>query len=304
MTAEGTSSHKAEQSLHKQRHSCVFMLTGLSTEIKDDQLLQAWTAKSAFVVREIIQTERLYVQSLDEIVQGYLTPLYGSLLSTCGGPSFIQTVFSNVVKLCNLHRELLLNIQAGCYSPEDFSRAFLKTDFSQYNVYCLNYQQSNQYLQKSLAENKFFRLQIEICQRGLSHTLPLDALLIKPVQRILKYRLLFEELIKHIGRQHTSYKTLEDVLDKMTSVADEINTHLKQPVRQQKLKAGDVAKRRSREVQELQQRRKLGMGRASPPPSQAPGPTPRKSMEVEDMSQPQSVKQLRHYFEAMATAMS
>lgn len=126
MTAEGTSSHKAEQSLHKQRHSCVFMLTGLSTEIKDDQLLQAWTAKSAFVVREIIQTERLYVQSLDEIVQvnhpykctkgarknvfirsltqGYLTPLYGSLLSTCGGPSFIQTVFSNIVKLCNLHR--------------------------------------------------------------------------------------------------------------------------------------------------------------------------------------------------------
>ena len=36
--------------------------------------------------------------------QGYVTPLYGSLLSTCGGPNFIQTVFSNVVKLCHLHR--------------------------------------------------------------------------------------------------------------------------------------------------------------------------------------------------------
>lgn len=69
MTAESTSTHQAEQSLHRQRHSNVFMLTGLSTEIKDDQLLQAWPAKSAFVVREIVQTERLYVQSLYEIVQ-------------------------------------------------------------------------------------------------------------------------------------------------------------------------------------------------------------------------------------------
>ncbi|KAL5471408.1 hypothetical protein EMCRGX_G029524 [Ephydatia muelleri] len=304
MTAESTSTHQAEQSLHRQRHSNVFMLTGLSTEIKDDQLLQAWPAKSAFVVREIVQTERLYVQSLYEIVQGYVTPLYGSLLSTCGGPNFIQTVFSNVVKLCHLHRDLLQKIQASCYSPENFSRAILETDFSQYNVYCLNYQQSNQYLQKSLAENEFFRLQIEVCQKRLSHTLPLNALLIKPVQRILKYRLLFEELIKHIGSQHPSYKTLEDVLDKMSAVADQINTHLKQPVRQQKLKAGDVAKRRSREVQELQHRRKLGMGRASPPPSEVSSPTPRKSMEVEDMSQPQSVKQLRHYFESMAAATS
>lgn len=55
---------------------------------------------------------------------------------------------------------------------------------------------------------------------------------------------------------------------------------------------------------ELQQRRKLGQGRASPPPSQVPGPLPRISMEVEDMSQPQSVKQLRRYFETLPATKS
>ena len=68
MTAESRSSLKAEQP-QQQRYSSVFLLNGLSTEIKDDKLLQVWSAKSAFVVREIVQTEKLYVQSLEEIVQ-------------------------------------------------------------------------------------------------------------------------------------------------------------------------------------------------------------------------------------------
>ena len=45
-------------------------INNLTRELTDDRLLQAWPAcQSAYIVREILQTERAYVAALDEIVK-------------------------------------------------------------------------------------------------------------------------------------------------------------------------------------------------------------------------------------------
>ena len=88
------------------------------------------------------------------------------------------------------------------------------------------------------------------CQRVIGHSLPLSSQLIKPVQRILKYRLLLEELNKHFDPQHPACGTVQvssvgweekevwsvidssnnfflffkAALEKMASVAEQINT--------------------------------------------------------------------------------
>ncbi len=72
---------------------------------------------------------------------------------------------------------------------------------------------------------------LQECQVKLSHTLPLTSYLIKPVQRILKFPLLLEDLCKKFEwTEHPGHKRLKQALVKMSSVATEINTAFNDPV--------------------------------------------------------------------------
>ncbi|KAK5904203.1 hypothetical protein CesoFtcFv8_005791 [Champsocephalus esox] len=60
-------------------------------------------------------------------------------------------------------------------------------------------------------------------QSTLSHSLPLETYLLKPVQRILKYHLLLQELSKHFDKSDPGYEVIEDAIITMTAVAWYIN---------------------------------------------------------------------------------
>ncbi|MGH0178272.1 UNVERIFIED_CONTAM: hypothetical protein FKN15_076742 [Acipenser sinensis] len=66
---------------------------------------------------------------------------------------------------------------------------------------------------------RFFRER----QTSLSHSLPLETYLLKPVQRILKYHLLLQELLKHFDKSRPGYEVIEEALITMTAVAWYIN---------------------------------------------------------------------------------
>ncbi|KFO97783.1 Pleckstrin homology domain-containing family G member 3, partial [Calypte anna] len=73
---------------------------------------------------------------------------------------------------------------------------------------------------RSKAQARFLRQ----CQEGLRHSLPLGAYLLKPVQRVLKYHLLLQEISKHF--EHKSgedYEVVLEAIDTMTCVAWCIN---------------------------------------------------------------------------------
>ncbi|KAG7224445.1 hypothetical protein INR49_015075, partial [Caranx melampygus] len=60
-------------------------------------------------------------------------------------------------------------------------------------------------------------------QITLNHSLPLETYLLKPVQRILKYHLLLQELSKHFDKSAPGYEVVEDAIITMTAVAWYIN---------------------------------------------------------------------------------
>ncbi|XP_016144197.1 uncharacterized protein [Sinocyclocheilus grahami] len=60
-------------------------------------------------------------------------------------------------------------------------------------------------------------------QASLCHSLPLETYLLKPVQRILKYHLLLQELSKHFDKSDPGYEVVEDAIITMTAVAWYIN---------------------------------------------------------------------------------
>ncbi|XP_039980453.1 pleckstrin homology domain-containing family G member 3 isoform X3 [Xiphias gladius] len=94
--------------------------------------------------------------------------------------------------------------------------------FDIYTQYCTNYPNSVAALtecmrNKSLA--KFFRER----QALLKRSLPLGSYLLKPVQRILKYHLLLQEIVKHFDPEEEGYEVVEEAIYTMTGVAWYIN---------------------------------------------------------------------------------
>jgi cell division control protein 24 len=196
----------------------------------EKRVMNSWPKKCTFVVREILMTERAYIASLDEIILGYMMPLHGYLLSQGEGPNFIHAVFSNINKLRQLHERLLDELYAACGDPHEFAEVFIETDFGQYREYCTHFTDANLFLLKAMADNEKLKLFITQCQQDLEHQLPLHSHLIKPVQRILKYQLMLQEMLKYIDEGDVIHPDVKEAMTKMKNVAEEINTSFKDKV--------------------------------------------------------------------------
>ncbi|KAK5602719.1 hypothetical protein CRENBAI_002500 [Crenichthys baileyi] len=94
--------------------------------------------------------------------------------------------------------------------------------FDIYTLYCMNYPNSVAVLRDCMKNGSLVRFFLER-QTTLNHSLPLETYLLKPVQRILKYHLLLQELSKHIDKNDPGYEVVEDAIITMTAVAWYIN---------------------------------------------------------------------------------
>ncbi len=89
--------------------------------------------------------------------------------------------------------------------------------FGVYPAYIINYDAAVIRLKKVRKKsNKLVVFLDEQKNRPESRKLDLDSLLIMPVQRIPRYKLLFEELLKHTDDTHPDYKDLVSCLGKHT----------------------------------------------------------------------------------------
>lgn len=175
------------------------------------------------VVMEIIETERMYVRDLRSIVEDYLAYIIdtGDLPIK---PEQVCALFGNIEDIYEFNSELLQSLDMCDNDPVAIARCFvIKSEyFDIYTQYCTNYPNSVAALtdcmrSKTLA--KFFRER----QATLKRSLPLGSYLLKPVQRILKYHLLLQEIAKHFDPQENGYEVVEEAIYTMTGVAWYIN---------------------------------------------------------------------------------
>ncbi|XP_046878381.1 pleckstrin homology domain-containing family G member 3 isoform X7 [Hypomesus transpacificus] len=175
------------------------------------------------VVMEIIETERMYVRDLRMIVEDYL----GHIVDQADlpiRPEQVCALFGNIEDIYEFNSELLQSLDMCDNNPVAIARCFvMKSDYFEiYTQYCTNYPNSVAALtdcmrNKSLA--KFFRER----QASLKRSLPLGSYLLKPVQRILKYHLLLQEIAKHFDPEEDGYEVVEEAIYTMTGVAWYIN---------------------------------------------------------------------------------
>ncbi|XP_016376251.1 pleckstrin homology domain-containing family G member 3-like isoform X2 [Sinocyclocheilus rhinocerous] len=175
------------------------------------------------VVMEIIETERMYVRDLRSIVEDYLAHIIDSGDLPIK-PEQVCALFGNIEDIYEFNSELLQSLDMCDNDPVAIARCFVikREYFDIYSQYCTNYPNSVAALtdcmrNKTLA--KFFRER----QAALKRSLPLGSYLLKPVQRILKYHLLLQEIAKHFDPEEEGYEVVEEAIYTMTGVAWYIN---------------------------------------------------------------------------------
>ncbi|RXM96385.1 Pleckstrin homology domain-containing family G member 3 [Acipenser ruthenus] len=175
------------------------------------------------VVMEIIETERMYVRDLRSIVEDYLAHIIDTPELSIR-PEQVCALFGNIEDIYGFNSELLQALDMCENDPVAIAQCFVeKSDyFDIYTQYCTNYPNSVAALTECMRDKflaKFFRER----QASLKRSLPLGSYLLKPVQRILKYHLLLQEIAKHFDPQELGYEVVEEAIDTMTGVAWYIN---------------------------------------------------------------------------------
>ncbi|KTG42256.1 hypothetical protein cypCar_00033202, partial [Cyprinus carpio] len=139
-------------------------------------------------------------------------------------PEQVCALFGNIEDIYEFNSELLQSLDMCDNDPVAIARCFVikREYFDIYTQYCTNYPNSVAALtdcmrNKTLA--KFFRER----QAALKRSLPLGSYLLKPVQRILKYHLLLQEIAKHFDPEEEGYEVVEEAIYTMTGVAWYIN---------------------------------------------------------------------------------
>ncbi|XP_029020159.1 proto-oncogene DBL isoform X2 [Betta splendens] len=179
------------------------------------------------VMRELIETERVYVEELLSVLLGYRAEMDNPALSGLLPPilrSKRDILFGNMPEIYNFHSRDFLQALEGCLeAPEGVGACFLqrKESFQMYECYCQNKPRSEA-LWRQFSDCVFF----QECQKKLEHKLGLDSYLLKPVQRLTKYQLLLKELLKYsTDGEGTSelQGALTAMLDLLKSVNDSMH---------------------------------------------------------------------------------
>ncbi|NXB78212.1 MCF2L factor, partial [Donacobius atricapilla] len=192
-------------------------------------LIEKCISKSqGHIINELIETERVYVEELQSIIEGYASEMDNPNLVHLI-PSALQNkkeiLFGNLPEIYYFHNRIFLKEIENCIeNPELLARCFLKRkeDLQIYEKYCQNKPRSEA-LWRQCGDSIFF----QECQRKLDHKLSLDAYLLKPVQRITKYQLLLKEMLK-CSKNSEGTAELEEALATVLDIIKSVNDSMHQ----------------------------------------------------------------------------
>ncbi|NWX89191.1 MCF2L factor, partial [Nothoprocta pentlandii] len=177
------------------------------------------------IINELIETERVYVEELQSIIEGYASEMDNPNLVHLI-PSALQNkkdvLFGNLPEIYEFHNRH--EVENCIENPELLARCFLKRkeDLQIYEKYCQNKPRSEA-LWRQCGDSIFF----QECQRKLDHKLSLDAYLLKPVQRITKYQLILKEMLK-CSKNSEGTAELEEALATVLDIIKSVNDSMHQ----------------------------------------------------------------------------
>uniref|UniRef100_A0A665WZ53 Guanine nucleotide exchange factor VAV3-like n=1 Tax=Echeneis naucrates TaxID=173247 RepID=A0A665WZ53_ECHNA len=171
---------------------------------------------------EIKQTEEKYTETLESIEKFFLNPLKKFFSA-----AEIDKVFVNIPDLVKLHRSLMVDVQDSILNKNALNLYQIFISYKErlliYGIYCSRVEIAIAVLDFICKEKEDVRLKLEECsKRANNGKFTLRDLLVVPMQRILKYHLLLQELVKHT-HDAADKSNLKIALDAMKDLAQYVN---------------------------------------------------------------------------------
>nr|CAG8482980.1 1688_t:CDS:2 [Entrophospora candida] len=210
--------------------------------------------KREAAVKEIVTTEKTYVEGLRKLVSVFLVPLREDyqksmsrnvLLTVNKNPMAtledITLLFGNIEQLLALHEQLLKNLEERYYNwnPKQLiSDIFLQIApfLKMYTIYLKSFPQAISTMERLNNESKEFKKYLLNCQtKPELGGLPFNSFISLPIQRIPRYRLLLEQLFNYTVESHPDYKSLKKCVEQISTIADEVNEKIRDAENQQRV---------------------------------------------------------------------
>ncbi|KAM4605318.1 guanine nucleotide exchange factor VAV3-like [Polymixia lowei] len=171
---------------------------------------------------EIKQTEEKYTETLESIEKYFLNPLKKFFSAV-----EIDKVFLNIPDLVKVHKSLMVDVQDSILNKNALNLYQIFITYKErlliYGIYCSRVEIAIAVLDLICKAKEDVRLKLEECaKRANNGKFTLRDLLVVPMQRVLKYHLLLQELVKHT-HDASDKSNLKMALDAMKDLAQYVN---------------------------------------------------------------------------------
>ncbi|KAM4628968.1 FERM, ARHGEF and pleckstrin domain-containing protein 2 isoform 2-T3 [Polymixia lowei] len=195
------------------------------------------TDKAYFIAKEILTTERTYLKDLEVITVWFRS----AVIKENAMPEGLMTLlFSNIDPIYEFHRGFLKEIDQRLALWEGRSNAHVKGDYQRIGDVMLRnmsaLKEFTSYLQKhdevltelEKATKRLKKLETVYKEFELQKVcyLPLNTFLLKPIQRLMHYKLILERLCKHYSPTHRDHDDCKEALKEVAEIAAQLQSSL------------------------------------------------------------------------------
>jgi len=179
------------------------------------------------VLQEIEKTEEGYCRDVEKLCSVFVEPLREEQVLS---KDEMLAVFSNCETIKGVNEGLLAALQEnfGDDPVQHLAAAFIRmAPFLRcYAEYCANFVTANEVLAKIRANNAKVDAAFQRAEMAAKQTV--GSMLIKPVQRLCKYPLLFRELCKEVPEDHPAHGEVLQAALEIKDVAARINERVRE----------------------------------------------------------------------------
>ncbi|XP_075573305.1 FERM, ARHGEF and pleckstrin domain-containing protein 2 isoform X2 [Pelecanus crispus] len=195
------------------------------------------TDKAYFIAKEILATERTYLKDLEVITVWFRS----AVIKENAMPEGLMTLlFSNIDPIYEFHRGFLKEIEQRLSLWEGKTNAHMKGDYQRIGDVLLRNMRAlkefTSYLQKhdevltelEKATKRLKKLEMVYKDFELQKVcyLPLNTFLLKPIQRLMHYKVILGRLCKHYTAEHRDFADCRNALKEVTEMTSQLRHSL------------------------------------------------------------------------------
>uniref|UniRef100_A0A1B0C9G2 Putative rho/rac guanine nucleotide exchange factor/faciogenital dysplasia protein 3 n=1 Tax=Lutzomyia longipalpis TaxID=7200 RepID=A0A1B0C9G2_LUTLO len=201
----------------KSRQKMCHLLDSLSTETEECDKRRSLRRQA---VQEIISSEQSYMQQLKILIDFFVRPLESQQIIDTATHG---TLFGHIEMMFNLNGELLRELQED---RDCVAGAFLKLApfFRLYSVYAFDYKKALLRLQELTAKNTAFRQFLANTESRPEVQTKLNSLLIAPIQRVPRYRLLLQQVLLYTSPSDGDFAALQASVKEVETTVEHIDS--------------------------------------------------------------------------------